>query len=209
MVNFPLVPNKTALITIDFQNLFVEDHFIAAPAALEALERTNTLAETCRDNGITVIHIAHQIRSDHANLGVLADVVPAIKSERLLTAGESTADFHRTLHIQDSDWIIIKPRIGAFTGSDLELTLRARGIDTLIIAGVATGICVDTTARQAALLDFKVIMLSDGTATSDINGESAEDLQRMTLAVFDSNFGQAASVGHVISKIEQAAQDGG
>jgi len=209
MVNFSIIPNKTALLTIDFQNLFVEDHFIAAPAALEALVRTNKLAETCRDNGITVIHIAHQIRPDHANLGVLADVVPTIKSERLLTAGETTADFHRALDIQDSDWVIIKPRIGAFTGSDLEMTLRARGIDTLIMAGVATGICVDTTARQAALLDFKVIMLSDGTATSDINGESAEDLQRMTLAVFDSNFGQAASVDHVISKIEQVARDGG
>ena len=52
-------------------------------------------------------------------------------------------------------------------------------------------------------------MATSLAATSDINGESAEDLQRMTLAVFDSNFGQAASVGHVISKIEQAAQDGG
>ncbi len=205
MADFPTIPGKTALITIDFQNMFVEGYAIAAPTALEALARTNALAKICRTNGIAVIHIAHQLRPDHANLGVLADVVPTVESKRLLTSGEVTADFHPSLDIQDSDWVIIKPRVGAFTGSDLELTLRARGIDTLILAGVATGVCVDTTARQAALLDFKVIMLSDGTATSDINGCSAEDLQRMTLAVFESNFGDVASVDAVIGRIESAA----
>lgn len=205
MVDFQITPEKTALITIDFQNLFVEGHAISAPGGLDAMNRTNSLSETCRDHGIAVMHIAHQLRPDHSNLGVLADVVPTVETKRLLTSGETTADFHTGLDIQENDWVISKPRLGAFTGSDLELTLRARGIDTLIMAGVATSVCVDTTARQAALLDFKVIMLSDGTATSDINGCAADDLQRMTLAVFDSNFGQVASVEQMITKIESAA----
>lgn len=204
MTPFSISPSSAAFLTIDFQNLFVEGYAIAAPVALSALENTNALAAVCRQHGVQVIHIAHQLRSDHTNLGVLADVVPTVQSERLLTAGEESSGFHPALQIEPSDWVIIKPRIGAFTGSDLELTLRARGIDTLIMAGVATGICVDTTARQAALLDFKVIMLSDGTATSDINGEKAEDLQRMTLAVFDSNFGQVASAAEVIDQIKAA-----
>ena len=202
MVDFPIIPEKTALIAIDFQNLFVEGYAIAAPTALAAIERTNALAQRCRDQGIAVIHIAHQLRSDHSNLGVLADVVPTIRSERLLTQGEVSADFHPALEIQESDWVVIKPSIGAFTGSDLELILRAREIDTLIFAGVATGVCVDTTARQAALMDFKTIMLSDGTATSGMEGYSAEELQRMTLAIFNMNFGQVASVEDMINKIE-------
>ncbi|MBT4741435.1 MAG: cysteine hydrolase [Rhodospirillaceae bacterium] len=205
MVDFQIIPERTALITIDFQNLFVEGHAISAPTGVDAMNRANGLAATCRQNGVAVIHIAHQLRPDHSNLGVLADVVPTVETKRLLTSGEATADLHAQLDIQDSDWVISKPRLGAFTGSDLELTLRARGIDTLIMAGIATGVCVDTTARQAALLDFKVIMLSDGTATSDINGCAAEDLQRMTLAVFDGNFGQVASVAQMITKIEAAA----
>lgn len=205
MVDFQIIPDKTALLTIDFQNLFVEGHAIAAPNGLAAMARTNTLAKICREASIAVMHIAHQLRPDHSNLGVLADVVPTVAEKRLLTGGETTADFHSELDIQDSDWVVIKPRVGAFTGSDIELTLRARGIDTLILAGVATGVCVDTTARQAALMDFKVIMLSDGTATSDINGCAAEDLQRMTLAVFESNFGQVATVAQMTEKIEAAA----
>ena len=202
MVDFLINPEKTALITIDFQNLFVEGYDIAAPAAVEAIDQTNALAQRCRERGIAVIHIAHQLRPDHSNVGVLADVVPTIRSERLLTGGETSADFHAALEIQDSDWVIIKPRIGAFSGSDLELTLRARGIDTLILAGVATGVCVDTTARQAALMDFKTIMLSDGTATSGMAGYSAEELQEMTLAIFNMNFGWVATVQDMIDKIE-------
>ena len=175
MVDFQIIPDKTALITIDFQKLFVEGHAIAAPGGVDAMSRTNALSAVCRKNGVAVMHIAHQLRPDHSNLGVLADVVPTVESKRLLTGGEATADFHSGLNIEDSDWVVIKPRLGAFTGSDVELTLRARGIDTLMMAGVATGVCVDTTARQAALLDFKVIMLSDGTATSDINGCTADE----------------------------------
>ncbi len=202
MVDFPIIPEKTALITIDFQNLFVEGYDIAAPTALEAIELTNRLAAACRAADIAVIHIAHQLRPDHSNMGVLADVVPTIRSERLLSGGEQSVDFHPALEIQETDWVVIKPRIGAFTGSDLELILRARGIDTLIFAGVATGVCVDTTARQAALLDFKTIMLTDGTATSGMEGYSAEELQRMTLAIFNMNFGRVASVQEMIEKIE-------
>ena len=202
MVDFPIIPEKTALITIDFQNLFVEGYDIAAPTAVEAIDRTNILARQCREHGIAVLHVAHQLRPDHSNMGVLADVVPTIRSDRLLTGGETSADFHPALEIQDSDWVVIKPRIGAFTGSDLELILRARGIDTLIFAGVATGVCVDTTARQAALMDFKTIMLSDGTATSGREGYSAEELQHMTLAIFNMNFGWVASVQDIIKKIE-------
>jgi len=58
-----------------------------------------------------------------------------------------------------------KPRFGAFQGTDLELILRSRGIDTVIVTGVATNVCCDTTAREAAVRDFRVFFLSDGTAT--------------------------------------------
>ena len=205
MVDFPIIPKRSAFITIDFQNLFVEGHKISAPTALQAIEKTNHLAQHCRDHDIVVIHIAHQLRPDHSNLGVLGEVVPTIKSSRLLTGGEQSADFHPSLDIQETDWVAIKPRLGAFTGSDLELTLRARHIDTLLFAGVATGVCVDTTARQAALLDFKTIMLSDATATSGMAGYSADELQQITLAIFAMNFGEVASVAYAIKKIDGIA----
>ena len=59
-----------------------------------------------------------------------------------------------------------KPRFGAFHGTDLELILRSRGIDSVIISGIHTTVCVDTTAREADMRDFRVFFLSDGTSTA-------------------------------------------
>jgi len=59
-----------------------------------------------------------------------------------------------------------KPRFGAFHAAHLELLLRARGIDTLIITGIATNVFCETTAREAAVRDFRVFFLSDGTAST-------------------------------------------
>ena len=72
----------------------------------------------------------------------------------LYTAGAETAEIHDAVTVEDGDVVLNKPRYGAFTGTDLEMTLRTKGIDTVIISGIATNICCETTAREAAQLDF-------------------------------------------------------
>jgi biuret amidohydrolase len=63
--------------------------------------------------------------------------------------------------------VVGKPRFGSFYGTDLELILRSRGIDTLILGGINTNVCVDTTAREAAVREFRLLFLSDGAANFD------------------------------------------
>ena len=64
-----------------------------------------------------------------------------------------------------NDILLEKPRFGAFHGTDLDLILRNRGIDTVIITGICTNICCETTAREANMRDYKVFFISDATAT--------------------------------------------
>jgi nicotinamidase-related amidase len=71
--------------------------------------------------------------------------------------------------VGDRDVILNKPRYGGFHGTDLEMVLRSAGVDTVIISGIATNICCETTAREAAQRDFHVYFLSDGTATKEMN----------------------------------------
>ena len=71
----------------------------------------------------------------------------------------------------------------------------------MIIGGIATNICCDTTAREAAEHDFRVVFLSDGTATKEMNGISAQDLQRATLASLAMVFAQIATISHVESRL--------
>ena len=82
-----------------------------------------------------------------------------------LRQGSESAALHPGLVVEPRDLLLDKPRFGAFHGTDLELILRARGIDTVIISGIATNVCCDTTAREANARDFRVLFLSDGTAT--------------------------------------------
>ena len=107
--------------------------------------------------------------------------------------------------IAESDVLLDKPRFGSFHGTDLELVLRARGIDTVIVTGIATNICCETTAREANVRDFRVFFLTDGTATFGIGDLTAEDIQAATCATLGFAFAQLATVGEMIGRLEHAA----
>lgn len=205
MVDFPVYPAKTALIDVDMQNCFVEDHPIAAPEGREVLERINRLAAVCRDHGITVIHTLHVVRPDGSNIGVMGEVIPAVK-DGVIDEGSKTAALHDALEVDRSDILLNKPRFGSFHGTDLELILRSKGIDTIIVTGIATNVCCETTAREANVRDFRVFFLSDGTATRGVGGVSAQDIQRVTCATLDYAFAQVLTVEEMIAKIEAGRQ---
>lgn len=204
MADFPVVPRKLALLNIDLQNVFVEGSPIAAPDGLAVLERVNRLSAACRKAGVLVIHTAHVTRPDGSNLGVMAEIIPPVR-EGLINRGSSWAALHPRLEVQASDIVLEKPRFGAFHGTDLELILRARGVDSLILTGLTTIVCVDTTAREAAVRDFRVFVTSDGTATPDVEGVSRHELQRATCAVLATAFAQVLTVQEMIEKLQAAA----
>lgn len=208
MVDFDIVPERTALLSIDMQNLFVEGYQSSAPDGLVTLGRINQLAAVCRDVGLLVIHVSHVLRPDGSNMGVLGELHPAVRAGLLSKDGAPTS-LHRDLVVDPRDLLLEKPRYGAFHGTDLELILRARGIDTVIIAGIATNICCDTTAREAMVRDFRVLFLSDGTATSGSADLPAEALQTTTLATLNDAFGQVLSVEEAIGKIARAVAASG
>ena len=203
MVDFAVVPQRTALLNVDMQNCFVEGSPIAAPDGLLILERVNRLAAACRKAGILVIHASIVVRPDRSNLGILAEFSPPVK-EGILDKGSESAALHRRLDIDPRDILLDKPRFGAFHGTDLELILRQRGIDTLIISGVATNVCCETSAREAAVRDFRVFFLSDGTATAAMGDASAAELQKATCATLGFLFAQVLTVNEMIRKIEGA-----
>lgn len=207
MADLELMPSRTALINVDMQKCFVEGGPLASPDGLSLVDRINRLSEVCRDAGILVVHTRVWMRPDGANLGVMGELVPPFIVE-LYTEGAETAELHSALVVEDHDVIINKPRYGAFYGTDLELVLRSHGVDTVVITGIATNICCETTAREAAQRDFRVFFLSDGTATKEMGGVPAEDLQRATCASLGMVFAQVATIDEVIGKIRVAAGSG-
>ena len=130
-MDWNLVRERTALLNIDLQNCFVDS--LDDPAPL--LARINGLSASCRSAGILVIHTRHVVRADGSNLGVLSEV-DRIRAG-LLNDGAVTAELHPDVVVEPIDVRLDKPRFGAFTGTDLELTLRTRGIDTVLVSGIS------------------------------------------------------------------------
>jgi ureidoacrylate peracid hydrolase len=194
VADFKLVPESAALLNIDLQNCFVE----GADPGREVLHRMNQLASVCRDAGILVIHTRQAIRRDHANIGILGQLVPAVR-DGMLDDGSESAAFHPDLWVDPHDVVLTKPRFGAFHGTDLELILRSRGIDSVIIGGLTTDVCCDTTAREANVRDFKVFFLSDATKTP----RNSDEVQRSTLQLISELFGQVLTTDAMIAKINR------
>ena len=144
MVDFPVIPSRMALLNIDIQG-FIVDITAGGP---DLLERINSLIRVCREKNILIVHTAHVIRADGSNAGVMGEIAPIVR-EGLLNEGSEAVKLHKDLDIQDNDILLNKPKFGAFYGTDLETMLRYRGIDTVIITGIATNICCETTAREA------------------------------------------------------------
>ena len=106
--------------------------------------------------------------------------------------GEWNGDFFQTRPRAD-EAVVTKHRYGAFESTDLDLVLRSQGIRTVIMTGIATNVCVETTARQAFLRDYYVVFTSDCTATfTQVEHDT-------TLNNIDQFFGQVASAEDVLA----------
>ena len=156
MADFPLVPTRTALINVDMQDCFVEGSPLSSPDGLVVLQRINQLAQACRRRGDPRRPHPRLDAPDGSNLGVMGELVPPF-IVALYTEGSPTAELHHGLDVDTTDVVLNKPRYGAFHGTDLEIDPalpRHRHGDHL--GGIATNICCETTAREAAQRDFRV-----------------------------------------------------
>lgn len=204
MSGFALVPSRTALINVDLQRCFVEGGPLASPDGLAVVDRVNRLARVCRQAGALVVHTRASVKPDRSNAGVMTELVPAFIID-LYAEGSASAELHDALEVDPADIILGKPRYGAFHGTALEQILRSRGRDTVIITGIATNICCETTAREASQHDFHVFFLSDATATMDMGGVSAKDLQRATCASLGQVFAQVVTLDDILGRIARVA----
>lgn len=178
---YPFVfdPAKVALICIDFQRDFVEVGGFGESLGNDvstlrgAIAPTRTVLDSFRGHGWPVIHTREGHRAD------LADLFPAKRDRgnptlrigddgpmgRLLTRGSAGHDIIPELYPIEGEVVLDKPGKGAFYATDLETILRARGITHLILTGVTTEVCVQSTAREANDRGFECLILSDCTGS--------------------------------------------
>ena len=204
MVEFAVEPPKLAFLTIDLQRCFVSESPMATRDGLALIHRLNPLLALCRRAGILVVHVSHVLEADGSNAGVLAQIAPIVR-DGVIAKGSAGAALHPALEVQRGDVLLDKPRFGAFQGTGLEALLRARGIDSVLIGGIATSVCCETTAREATVRDFRVFFLSDGTTNAGAGDLSTQEVIRATCATIGRVFGEVLSIEQMSARIRRAA----
>ncbi|XP_020574830.1 nicotinamidase 2-like [Phalaenopsis equestris] len=156
-------PKSAALLVIDMQNHFSS---IAEPM-LPSLRST---VDLCRAAGIPIFYTRHRHRSPE-DYGMLGEWWPG----DLIIEGTPAADLLPNIGRRDGDRVVEKNTYSAFAGTGLEETLMELKVEEVIVTGVMTNLCCETTAREAFVKGFRVFFSTDATGTSN------RDLHEATL----------------------------
>jgi len=146
-------PKQAAFLAIDIQNYF---HRIVQPILKNLLR----VIQSCRQKDIPIIFTQHGHADPLTDGGVLGQWWG-----ELILHGTKDWKFLPEIKMESKDTILPKKRYSAFYETDLDSILRSKGIQDLIISGVMTNLCCETTARDAFMRDYRVFFLIDGTAT--------------------------------------------
>ena len=197
-----LESRKTALLVIDMQNAFVAPGApVEVPAAREIVPAINRLAGELRARGVPVVWVLHENGADGRDWPGFFDafVRPEDRAAaaQALSRGDPLQQLWPQLAVASADVRAVKNRYSAFLGNAcLKPILDERGIDTLLIAGTKTNVCCESTARDAMMLDYKVVMLSDCTAAL------SDEEHLATLENVIQQFGDVLTADEVLGLLE-------
>jgi len=197
-------PDRTAMIVVDMQNDFVATGAaMETPAARAMVPKLAEALKICRSAGVRVIYTAHVHRRDGSDMGLFDDMHPPIANRAALVDGTPGVEIYPELAPQPGEHVIKKHRYSGFFGTDLDIILREWKVDTVIISGTTTENCCHATARDAMFRNYRVVFLSDATATYDypdrgFGSMPNEQVHQGTLVIL------AASTAHVMSVADMA-----
>ena len=197
---------KTALVVIDMQGTFVEPGSPAeVPSSRGIVDNINFITGALRDLGATIIWVthanAHNSRASDWDM-FFNNFVAADVRQRTIESLSPDGDGQtvwRDREVGSDDLQITKNRYSALVpgSSPLERTLRSRGITNLLIAGTKTNVCCEATGRDAMMLDFRTVMVSDCL------GALSDDEHRASLETFIQQFGDVMTSNEVLAVLRQ------
>lgn len=191
-------PRWACFLVVDVQNDFVHPKGSAGlrgeevSAAIAAVPRLVRFIDAARSVSLPIVYVktTHSQWTDTPSW-----VYRRSQQKSLSTCREGTwgAEFYEGISPLPEERVVIKHRYSAFINTDLNTVLKARGIQSVLVAGVATNVCVETTARDAYMYDYYVTVVEDCSAAYDatLHANTLENIRR--------HFGLVASSDEIIA----------
>jgi nicotinamidase-related amidase len=178
---------RPALLVVDVQNYFFDRRSGAfLPGSARILPRISRLAEAARSRGWPVIHTVHCEPAGPGNL--------MASRWRRLPEGTEAKPFPGLRRLA-GEAVVGKQHYSAFMGTDLAARLAKKGINDIILCGVMTHLCVDTTARHGFMLGFRPVIAADACCSS------RPELHAAALACLGHGFAEISTVAKIIRSI--------
>jgi len=187
-----LEPARSALLVIDMQEFFLDP---ASPSftcgGLAILPNVRRLIDSFRLAGRPVIYTRHVHHPDHIDSGIMGWWWKGMCVE-----GTPESEVHHEIRPLPSEKVVIKHRYSAFYNTDLETILRVQGIEQLVITGVMSNMCCESTARDAYFRDYRVFFMADAT------GSITEEMQLATLLNVGFGFAYVTTTGWTVDALK-------
>ena len=203
-------PARAALILIDMQEGFIDTAsplcIAGAAATVPACARA---LKAARDRGIAVCHVRREYAADGSDVEAVRYRTWAEGGRPLSTAWPQSLACPPRLEPEDGEAVIFKPSFSAFFGTDLHERLRARGIDTVVLAGTTTPNCVRSTAYDGMALGYNVVVLTDATSsrTDAVQEANLEDMAYVGAQLLTSDGLADQGLANVRDVEAEAAED--
>ena len=193
-------PKDTALLIVDMQNFYMKEGATSyCPHAQAIVANVNRLADAMRRFGGPVVWLRNVTNTQAfktwtRHYGRMTEARIDIRKRELAKDGDGFKFWHE-MDVRDTDRKVEKTRYSAFIpgASNIEKVLGEYSADTLIICGVATNVCVESTARDAMMMNYRTVIIEDGCAANSIEAHEAS-LNSLYL-----NFGDVQNTDQIIA----------
>jgi ureidoacrylate peracid hydrolase len=193
-----IVGPTTALVVIDLQNVFMRPGMpVEVPTAREIVPNVNRLAAAMRAAGGKVVWVQMTLNDQEESWSTFFVGEPRREAFRQLQRGSHGHALYDKLDVKPDDLIVEKRRYSAFIqgASNIDQILRGFGVDTVAIGGTLTNVCCESSARDAMMLNYKVVFVSDA------NAALSDEEHNATLGTILRVFGDVATTDQMIARL--------
>ncbi len=203
---YDLAHGRTALLVIDVQREYFDPEGPAfVPAGQDIVPSVQRLIGEFRERGLPVVFVQHLHRADGSDVGRMGDF-GSPDDPPSFVEGTPRVALLDELGVRPDDIVVRKRRYNSFHGTDLDSVLHTLGVRSVVVTGLMTSFCCETTARDAHGRDYEVLFVADANAGPDLQRLDGtpiphQEVLAHTMAALAAGFAEIVTTDELVGRL--------